>query len=206
MTIIIFGKDAHNAGKMVSLFAGFMILFALRNNVLTLLFGMTFDKTIMWHSFTAILVLVLTVVHATKEFIKHGMIVRLHSHKASGLALIAAMIASSLSYFIVKKYKFLFFEVFYYFHIGSFFLAIYLAKIHEADALVISSLFWCLDILIRYVLTKNKVQAEITVLNENVLKITFTKPFNYSAGQFCFISVPALSYYQFHASHLCIFE
>jgi hypothetical protein len=178
-------------------FPGLTVLFALRNNVLTVLFGISFEKALAWHQFTAILVIVMIVIHATIIVKKSGLKIKsVYSHKATGAAMLIVLLVSSMS-IRLKKYHF---EAFYYLHISMFLLAIGLAIVHEAYIFAYVSLLWALDIFIRYYLAAHKVQADVTSLPGDIIRVSFKKPFHFSPGQYCFISVPSLSYYQYHVS------
>jgi hypothetical protein len=190
LVIYIFNDYAINS-------PGLTVLFALRNNVLTVLFGISFEKALAWHQFTAILVIFMTMIHATIIVKKSGLIVKsIDSHKATGAAMLIVLLVMSMS-IRLKKYHF---EAFYYLHISMFLLAIRLALLHEAYIFAYVSLLWALDIFIRYYLAAYKVQADVTSLPGEIIRVSFKKPFHFSPGQYCFISVPALSYYQYHVS------
>jgi respiratory burst oxidase len=57
---------------------------------------------------------------------------------------------------------------------------------------------WAIDLLLRYVLTVHTVKATVDVLPADVVRVRFPRNFSYLPGQYCFISVPALSHFQFH--------
>lgn len=197
--ITIFSSGDIFVNSDISNFAGLTVIFALRNNVLTVLFGISFEKAIFWHQFTAILVIIMTLIHAMIIVKKSGIIIKsIHSHKASGVALLMVLVISSMS-ILLKKYRF---EAFYYLHISMFFMATGLAVVHGANIFAYASLLWAMDMFIRYYLAAHKVQADMAVLPGDVIRVSFKKPFHYSPGQYCFISVPALSYYQYHVSLL----
>jgi NADPH oxidase len=168
-----------------------MILFALRNNVLTFLFGISFERALLWHRAAARLTIILAVIHAYKNFKEDSII---GGNKLTGIPMLVLLITASLSYFIKAKS----FELFYYFHIISYLTVVILGFIHGATVFSLSVIIWGFDMLVRYYFAVNKVQAEMVSLPGAIVCVKFPKVFDYSPGQYCFISVPQLSYYQFH--------
>ena len=73
-----------------------------------------------------------------------------------------------------------------------------LSFVHGASAIAIAGLVWFTDLAVRYYFCGRTINAEIVALPADVIRIRFTKPFLYTPGQYCFISIPALSEYQYH--------
>lgn len=193
--IITQNLDSQNAGQLTADVACAMIVFALRNNILTVVFGISFERALFWHKAAARLTIAMGVIHAIINY-KTDTVEEFQNYK-TGLTLLILIITASLSYFLLKKKNF---EIFYYFHILLYFVIVVIAAIHGASTLSFSMILWVVDIITRYYFTLNKVQADVTVLSNDIIKISFKKSFDYSSGQYCFISVPGLSSYQFHVS------
>ena len=73
-----------------------------------------------------------------------------------------------------------------------------LSFVHGASAIAIAGLVWFTDLAVRDYFCGRTINAEIVALPADVIRIRFTKPFLYTPGQYCFISIPALSEYQYH--------
>lgn len=185
------GYDGQSSGDFVADTGCLMILFALRNNVLTFLFGISFERALLWHRAAAVLTIILAVIHAYINFKEDSII---EGNKLTGIPMLVLFITASLSYFIKAKS----FELFYYFHMISYLTVVILGFIHGATVFSLSIIIWGFDMLVRYYFAVNKVQAEMDSLPGEIVRVKFPKVFDYSPGQYCFISVPQLSYYQFH--------
>jgi NADPH oxidase len=197
-------KGTQTSGELASAIGGLAVIFGLRNNVLTTIFSISFERALFYHKLVAVLSLILSAIHGafalvgsdSEEEGGDGGEGGDDDRNSSGFVLIALMAAASLSY-LVKKY---FFEGFYYFHFLVYFAIVVLSAIHGATLLAVAIIFWVADLLLRYALTVHKVEATIEMLPADVVRIRFPKRFAYSPGQYCFVSVPALSYLQFHVS------
>lgn len=180
--------DGDGAGNVASFVAGASVLCGLRNNVLTVFFAISFERALFWHKIIAIISIGFSLLHGIQLFdLDDG-------EGQTGLVLLLLMGLTAGSY-LVKKY---FFEIFYYFHTVVFIGITVLCFLHGATLMGISGCVWGADLFVRYVLTRNKVRARLTLLPAGVIKITFTKPFAYSTGQYCFVMIPELSMFQFH--------
>lgn len=195
LIMIIQGYDSHSSGELVADIGCLMILFALRNNVLTLIFGISFERALQWHRAAARLTIILAFMHAIINFKLDSSIV-VGDNKSTGIPMLILLITSSLSYYIKNKS----FELSYYFHVISYVMVVILGFIHGATVFSLSVIIWGFDISVRYYFAVNKVEAEIISLPGDIICVKFKKFFDYSPGQYCFISVPQISYYQFHVS------
>lgn len=177
------------SGQLTQNFAVVMICTAFRNNVFTYAFGIPYERAIEWHKMAGILTLTLAACHVyhNRAYIRK---------EKSGLILYGLFIFTS-SMYLLKKAKI---EIFYYMHVSLYLAIIVLGYIHGAKVLVASVILWVCDIAIRYYFRARQVEAEFTSHPNGIMQISFKKPFHYSAGQFCFIAVPALSVLQFHVS------
>jgi hypothetical protein len=189
-------------GTIASILGSFAVLFALRNNILTFFFSISFERALFYHKAFAVLTMALVAAHATAALTEGAEEENeeedIYDQLKTGFASLGFMVFMGLTYGIKKFGNF---EIFYYLHIASYIAIIVLAALHGATPLVISVAFWGFDMLLRYLLTVHKVEAAIEMLPADVVRIRFPKRFAYSPGQYCFVSVPALSYLQFHVSN-----
>ena len=182
------GADIKGSGNIAQIAGVSCVLLGYRNNVATLYFGISFERALFWHKVTAILVLILSAIHTVIG--QNGE----RDKVVTGYILIGLMIVTSIAY-TLKRFIF---EFFYFIHFGLFGVIIVLSFIHGASAIAIAGLVWIADLAVRYYFCGLTVNAEIVALPADVIRIRFKKTFLYSPGQYCFISIPALSIYQYH--------
>jgi hypothetical protein len=188
-------NEVFTSGAISSAVTGVAILFGLRNNILTMLFSISFERALYFHKVFAILCLIVSTFH-TVYSLMHS--TEMDTVNITGTALMAVMVAMSLMY-VAKHFCF---ELFYYFHVTIFtgVITVVAAFVHNANILAWAMVYWGFDLLVRYVLTVKKVQATAELLPADVVRIRFPKKFDYSPGQYCFIMIPSLSILQFHVS------
>ena len=185
------------SGSLASAGAGLIILLALRNNVATIFFGISFERALFFHKLGAVLVLALAIIHGYLALIRDESFQLYNEYQdenTDGMLLLAMMVSMSLLYGL----KNFFFEYFYIVHVLFYALIIPVAIVHGATVFALAALLWAFDLFLRYILCVNKVTATAQNLVGDVVKITMKKPFTYSAGQYCFVMIPSLSVYQFH--------
>ena len=179
-----------SAGQLTQDMACFMIISAFRNNILTIFLGISYERAIQVHKVAGVLTILLAISHMIITLRK-----KLYEGR-TGIALIILFVTTGLSYFLKTKY----FEVFYAYHIMSYIAILGVGYRHGARALVYTVIVWGVDVLARVFFGLHKTEADVTALPNDVVKISFKRKFNYSPGQYCFVSVPALSHFQFHVS------
>eukprot|EP00854_Cymbomonas_tetramitiformis_P019207 gene19207-22961_t len=121
---------------------------------------------------------------------------------AAGWGMLAAMILGTVlsTNYVRRK----FFEVFYKFHWVMFLLVIGLAPLHYRCHIYIypGVLIWFLDVLYRYfylAMHRYPKDAIVFALPADVVRLEFPKgKFGYRPGQYVFICIPALAYFQWH--------
>jgi hypothetical protein len=175
-------SDVKEAGAVADYLMTLTILLGFRNNALTYLLGMSFERVIYWHKLIAVLTVVVTIIHAFQ-----GM-------NMSGLLIIFIMGMMGLSYFI-KPYVF---EVFYYTHVIGVLLMLPLGFMHYAKVYQLVCIVWFVDIFLRYVVTMRKISTVATLLPGDVVKIKFDNCFKYHCGQYCFLMIKEISPFDFH--------
>jgi hypothetical protein len=178
-------EDFKDAGKVLDYLLAVMVILGMRNNILTLMFGISYDRAIYVHKLMGVLSLAVTVVHALNGLNDTGIVL---------LSFICLMVAS----YLIKPY---WFEAFLYSHIISFIIIAPISVIHDSKAQYFgyTSALWGLDILIRYIIRGRKVVgAKIHHLPGDVMKISFEKCFAYNAGQYCFLRIADVDPIEFH--------
>lgn len=195
LAIVVCMSQAHltslTSGLLAEDFACFMIILALRNNIMTMLLGISYERAIQYHKAAGIIAVLLGISHMIHNLRKNPQ--RLEK---PGIAMLCLFVVTSFAYLLKDK----FFELFYYFHISCYICILGVSWKHGARSIIWTVIVWGLDILFRYYFGAHKVEAEITLLSDDVMKISFKKAFDYSPGQYCFLAVPALSHFQYHVS------
>lgn len=166
------------------------VVLGLRYNILSVIFGISFERALFWHRIVAIVVLICGCLHGYSEWE-----VPIDS---SGFALLFLMGLMSFVYSL--KYFNINFEAFYYLHILLYCGCFVAAVAHGATLFAVAAGAWALDLLLRYVVWRNPVDAQLELLSCDVIRVTFPKSFSYEAGQYAFLMVPELSMFQFHVS------
>lgn len=182
--------NGRTSGELAEDMACFMIISAFKNNALTIFLGVSWERAIQVHKVAGVLTVLLSISHMIINMRERLRIVKY------GIALLCLFTASSLSYLLKKRH----YEVFYAFHIASYFCILGVGFMHGADMLVYTIIVWGVDWLARIYFGLHKVEANVTALSNNVVKISFKRNFKYFPGQFCLVAIPSLSYFQFHVS------
>ena len=193
--IVVCTSQAHltslTSGLLAEDFACFMIILALRNNIMTMLLGISYERAIQYHKAAGVIAVLLGISHMIHNLRKNPK--RLEK---PGISMLCLFVVTSFAYLLKER----FFEVFYYFHISCYICILGVSWKHGAKSIIWTVIVWGLDMLFRYYFGAHKVEADITLLSDDVMKISFKKAFDYSPGQYCFLAVPALSHFQYHVS------
>jgi hypothetical protein len=175
-------QDFKEAGVVADYLMAVVILCGFRNNALTYLLGMSFERVIYWHKLIAMLAIAVTIIHAFE-----GM-------NQSGLLIILTMGVMALSY-LIKPYMF---EAFYYIHVIGVVLLIPFGFMHYSKVYQYVCLVWFADVALRYVVTMRKISTVATLLPGDVVRIKFDNCFKYHCGQYCFLMIKQISPFDFH--------
>lgn len=184
---------------------------AQRNSMVTFLLGMPVDRTLFYHKLSGRVALLGTVTHVSAFFLdpkfQKGSKFRIETMvqgqvNLSGtimMYLVVVIILSSLP-FVRRKA----FEVFYYAHIvavagltvGAFFHTGVLVPILVA-------LTWGVDVFLRsIVMARSRYPRKATIhrLSDTVIELSFpkVKGFDYNPGQYMYLSIPEISWLQWH--------
>ena len=165
-------------------FGGITIILGFRNNILSGVFGISFERALFFHKCCSLLFILLMILHAN-EF---GM-------STTGLVIIVPAGVAALVY-LVKPYNF---EIFYYVHIAAFCICVIGAFLHHNNVIIyVAGILWLIDLLFRYVFTSRKVSCTATLLPGEVVRLKFPECFRYEAGQYCFLNIQGVSMHEFH--------
>lgn len=184
-------KTSSSAGYVADYLGGVLVLCGMRNNVLTVLFGVSFERALYFHKFVALAMVAAMTIHGIGEGLND-----------TGLALIILICTTVLIY--VAKITNLSFELFYYIHVLCYLAIIPVAFLHSATFFPIAGAVWACDLLLRYLITLKKVTAEATVLPGNVVKIQFPKMFAYQPGILLYILFVVYHCAHVFALSLCV--
>lgn len=171
------------SGAVADYLGAVVIILAMRNNILSILLGISYERGLFWHKVVAVAAVIQVGLHSTK------------GSNTIGIVIITAMCLACASY-LIKPY---FFELFYYVHISCYLVIIPLGLMHfSAKFFSLACIAWALDLMLRYIITQRKVSVKATLLPGNVLRLTFPKCFSYKAGQYAFLMFPPVSRFEYH--------
>ena len=170
-----------------------LLTFALasRNSIVTFIFGVPFERALKWHKWMALF--------SVASGVYHGIVSK--QANVSGIVLVSLMGALLIfSFFPIRRWVF---EIFLKLHWVLFIGVVVVAFIHEAGIVAIGVGIWAFDILCRcFVLWRNRqnsTKVMMTCLPADVVRITFKKGnFRYLPGQYVFICIPKVSYFEWH--------
>lgn len=189
------------------------LLFAQRNSVVTLLIGMPLDRSIFYHKLAGRLGGVTGILHTISFFLdpvfreKHsgdalggGFDTTVNASGSMIMIFMIGIVASSISRVRRQMY-----EVFYYLHL--FFAVGMIVSAYFHSGVLIPCLAASIsgfDVFVRSVVmarTRYPRKAELAIVSDTVIELRFPKTagFCYNPGQYIYISVPELSWLQWHA-------
>ena len=183
-------------GTLVSIIIGLVFSLSTYNSVYCFLIGLSFDRQLFWHKFVAVIGLSAAIVHGVNG-------ISLNRNLATGIPLLAAISVLVVTG-LFPYFRSTFFSVFVYIHWLGFITVIVFAALHGAWLVIYIGLaFWGVDMVIRAIIIirnrKNLKHAVATRLSGSLTRLTFSKGnFKYKAGQYVFISVPKVSYFEWH--------
>eukprot|EP01038_Epipyxis_sp_PR26KG_P008087 gene8087-10955_t len=178
------GKDGSANGRVTDFVMAATVIISLRNNILSVLIGMGYERVLLFHKSLAVLAVCCMITHGVSE-----------GFNSSGLACGVLMGCMGIVYFLVKPFSF---NLFYFLHIAIFFGTVIAGWLHFAIYFPYCSIAWIVDIGLRYLITMKKVSATTTLLPGDIIKLNFPKIFSYQPGQYCFIMIKSINVYEFH--------
>lgn len=197
-------------------FARLPLLFAvgsaMRNSIVTLLIGMSFERALWYHKLAGRIAFINGVFHTYIAYAKpvslaggdfsffaftFGNVIN-----TSGTLILVLMTGLMLSSLPYVRHKF--FEVFYYIHILFVAMMAVCAFYHSGIVVpVVAVAFWGTDLIIRKIIMAGTLyprKASARVISDTVVEISFpkTEGFSYNPGQFIYIAIPQISLFEWH--------
>ena len=170
-----------------------LLTFALasRNSVFTFIFGVPFERALKWHKWMALFSVI--------SGVYHGVV----SKEADGSGIVLVALMGGLLIFSFFPFRRWVFEIFLKLHWVLFIGVAVAALIHEASVVMIGVGIWGFDILCRCIILwrnrSNSATVLMTRLPADVVRLSFQKKnFRYMAGQYVFICIPKVSYFEWH--------
>mmetsp|Transcript_14500 Transcript_14500/g.27116 ORF Transcript_14500/g.27116 Transcript_14500/m.27116 type:complete len:558 (+) Transcript_14500:142-1815(+) len=187
MAVSLAMPDNKDAGEIGDLFGAATTIFGLRNNLLQVLFGISYERALFWHKVMGSCTLGIICFHALIGF------------DFTGFMICVSMGLMALTYFIKNMSFPHAFEVFYYTHFVSILLIMVFGQLHhDAVWFSLSGLLWIVDVLMRSFVTSQTLTAHATSLPAGVIQLSFEGSVEYKAGQYAFLRIPAVNKVEFH--------
>mmetsp|Transcript_26152 Transcript_26152/g.57296 ORF Transcript_26152/g.57296 Transcript_26152/m.57296 type:complete len:563 (-) Transcript_26152:177-1865(-) len=200
LTLGSWGGEAGTSGSIATIPMALAFATVPHNSFLTVLIGIPFERTLIYHKMFAWLSVILGVLHGIIAMSDEGEWNLFDGANASGSILtlaMAALILTSLPWIRRKL-----FEVFIYAHWILFSLAAVAGFAHGAGAFVFGAVFFAFDVLLRLLLVRwytRPATVQLARLPADVVRIEWQKKgFQYKAGQYVFVLIPELSWLQLH--------
>ncbi|OWZ18780.1 Ferric reductase [Phytophthora megakarya] len=215
-------RDVTSTGSPPSIALAVVFGFAVRNNALLLICtGLSFERALFYHKLAAFITIILVGIHGFAFLLgvrKDEQSVH-DSKVVSGLGALCSLVLIYL--FSVSWIRRRFFEFFVRVHWLLFITVIVFAVIHGARLVVVGFAPWAIDMLYRLVYRSQvyvhgpdwgsnrgvvaRNQLSISALPGNITRIQFprvrqgtSETFAYEAGQYAFLCIPSISYFQWH--------
>jgi len=109
--------------------------------------------------------------------------------------LLVLLCLQPILYIVVKHY---WFEAFYYSHIVLYIIMTYAAVQHNALLILLSTIIWAVDLIIRYILTSRRVMIHMKSVTSEITMVRIDKKIYHQAGQYVFLMIPSLGVLQWH--------
>lgn len=188
IAVLISIPNLEGAGSVGDVLGAVTTIFGLRNNLLNVVFGISYERALFWHKVMGCCFIMVIVIHAFE-----GM-------NFSGIMMLVAMICMATTYFIKNMSIPHAFEIFYYLHLSCMLLLVVMGMLHGTPFIIISGGIWVLDVVLRscsYAQSET-IMAKATQLPGEVIKLTFERPITYHAGQYAFLRIPSVNSVEFH--------
>jgi predicted ferric reductase len=185
-----------DSGRATQFMVFFTILLALKTNFLEYLFGVSWERAIVFHKNFGIVSFVCACLHGLPQITGvSGSEVMADAKFKSGLICLCVLGAQPILYLLVKPASF---ELFYYTHLALYGVLIYFAIVHQALYVAWAAIGLGVDLAVRFLLRTHRVSATIQSKGGGIVQVSFDKKFTYQPGQYVFLMIPALGVHQFH--------
>jgi predicted ferric reductase len=211
-----------DSGRATQFMVFFTILLALKTNFLEYLFGVSWERAILFHKTFGIVSFVCACLHGLPQItgfsgseIMFGIVsfvcaclhglpqitgfsgseIMADTKFRSGLINLCVLGMQPILYLIVKPVSF---ELFYYTHLALYGVLIYFAIVHQALFVAWAAIALGVDLAVRFLLRTHRVAATIESKGGDIVQVSFAKKFSYRPGQYVFLMIPALGVHEFH--------
>jgi predicted ferric reductase len=185
-----------DSGRATQFMVFFTILLALKTNFLEYLFGVSWERAIVFHKNFGIVSFVCACLHGLPQITGFsGPEIMADTKFRSGLINLCVLGAQPILYLFVKPKSF---ELFYYTHIALYGVLIYFAIVHEALFVAWAAIALGVDLAVRYILHTHRITVTIQPKGGDIVQVSFPKKFSYRPGQYVFLMIPALGVHEFH--------
>jgi NAD(P)H-flavin reductase len=175
------------AGHYGDFFGAATTILGLRNNLLSILFGISYERALFWHKVMGCATLGMICFHGLVGF------------NLSGFLMCFGMGIMLLTYLIKSMDIKNAFEIFYYAHLASIIVIIGCGQVHHSAMwFSFSGALWVIDVVLRSFITSKTIKASVTCLPGKVVKLTFESSMTYGPGQYAFVRIPEVNKVEFH--------
>jgi hypothetical protein len=196
--VVTFTSQTEGSGKITDYIGMAVVLLALRNNALTLLFDIPWDISLSYHKVCGVLFLACGAAH-TYLSLEYNSAINSGRTK-TGLAAMVIPCVMGAAFFLLKNVNF---EAFYGLHVLGFLALVPSAYLHSAHYTAYALALYAGDLLVRYVFAVRRFKGDFEYLPGDVVRLTLPNTFDFHAMQYVFIMIPEISYFQYHVSALC---
>lgn len=190
------------------------------NSLFSLAFGIPYERMVELHNLSSVVSIVLGLFHVitSYEYDQDSQYSALSDSKnwwrflfdgatnRSGMVALTSMVLLVvLSFFrFIRHYAY---QMWLFSHIVLALATLVGLLLHDVLIAIVIIAWWVLDLVVRYVYQSSfeyNIQASLRKIDttddhrDPAIEITFPKPFDFNAGQFVRIAVPALSVFEFH--------
>ena len=219
-------SDTAQAGEFTSyaIYATFLTA-SKTNSIVTLLFGIPFERLVPFHNLSALTAVVLACFHVyiafvtgvpadgrrleDSEYVLHGPDPNFFRFLFDGTtpnrtgSLMFLSILSMVITSIFPLFRRKFFDIWFWTHMALAVCVIIFAILHSVTLILMVAAWWAVDIVIRVVVMAScryPTTAKLRRIGNDIVEISFQKPdsFQYNAGQFVQIALPDINILAFH--------
>eukprot|EP00122_Pirum_gemmata_P021378 Pgem_evm1s19921 len=205
---LYFSGDVDTSGQLAGLAWAICYATASRNSLVTFISGIPFERALTYHKLFSVVGVISGLLHGLtyqmKGLQKNKVAMNNDSQRViTGwvlLGLVVFMIIMAIR--PIRRYLFNFF---YIVHIILLIAVFVVACVHGSTIILAGAALYILDVLYRnlisyfYYSKRVSREAKFEILPANVVKITFSRnEFNFVAGQYIFLCIPGLSFWEWH--------
>jgi len=186
------------AGTVTDCLVFINVLVAMKTNIIQTILGVSWDRALHFHKLIGWSILACAIIHGIPRIFTGSMsmdAIMASSMYQSGMLMLLIIAAQPFLYVLLKRLSY---ELFFYTHLASYILLVYFSFQHGAHWVGYSGAVLFCDLLVRAVLNSRKVTTKLQVRESGLVELTFDRKFNFRAGQYVFVMIPALDATQWH--------